>query len=154
MNPVEECPRIEALSALVDDELKQADRAALDAHVAGCAICAPVLGEFRHLRASFAALPEAAPGIDLASLVDRRIVDAGAPKPTLRPQPKRWRWWQLAPAALGGALSLTLGAYFGSALMLGAQVTTQPAALQMAAFAAMPPGALCPGVQACNPGGR
>lgn len=153
MNDVaEKCPRIEGLSALIDDELEPADRAALDAHVAGCAICAPVLADFRQLRARFAALPEAAPGADLAALVDRRIGLASAPKP--RQRPRRRSWWRLAPAALGGALSLTLGAYFGSALMLGAPITAPPAALQMAAFAAMPPGALCPGVQACSPMGR
>ena len=122
----------------------------LDAHVAGCAICAPVLAEFRQLRTRFAALPELVPGLDLAPLVDRRIAAAGAPKP----RPQRWRWWQLAPAALGGALSLSLGAYLGSVLMLGSQVAAQPAALQMAAFAAIPPGALCPALEACKPARR
>jgi len=152
MSADEKCPRTEDLSALVDNELGESDRIALDAHVAGCAICAPVLVEFRRLHAGFAALPDTAPGVDFAALVDRRIDLSSAPKSGQRP--RGWRWWRLAPAVLGGALSLTLGAYFGSALMLAAQVTTQPAALQMAAFAAMPPGALCPGVQACNPGRR
>jgi anti-sigma factor RsiW len=153
MSPAEQCPRTEALSALVDDELGEPDRVALDAHVAGCAICAPVLAGFRQLRTSFAALPELAPGVDFAALVDRRIAaTAGASKP--QPQPQRWRWWQVAPAALGGALSLSLGAYLGSALILGSQVAAQPAALQMAAFTAIPPGALCPALQACKPTGR
>ena len=157
MSAAEQCPRTEALSALVDNELVEPARLALDAHVAGCAICAPVLAEFRQLRKSFAALPERAPGVDFAALVDRRIAAAaGVPKPGQRPraQPQRWRWWQVAPAALGGALSLSLGAYLGSALMLGSQLTAQPAALQMAAFTAIPPGALCPALQACNPTGH
>lgn len=153
MSSVEKCPRTEALSALVDDELDEHARLTLDAHVASCAICAPVLGEFRRLRTRFAALPEVAPGVDVALLVDRRIAAAaGVPKPKSRPQ--RWRWWQVGPLALGGALSLSLGAYLGSTLMLGSQLTAQPAALQMAAFAATPPGALCPALQACNPTGR
>ncbi len=152
MSPAEKCPRSEALSALVDDELGERDRAALNAHVAGCAICAPVLAEFRQLRTGFAALPKAAPGLDFAPLVARRIAAVGAPKPKAWPQ--RWRWWQVAPAALGGALSLSFGAYLGSALLLGSQVAAQPAALQMAAFTEMPPGALCPALQACNPSGR
>lgn len=152
MNPAEKCPRTEALSALVDDELDEPARLALDAHVAGCAICAPVLDEFRQLRTRFAALPDVAPGVDVAPLVDRRISAAAAvPKPKLKSRPQRWRWWQFAPAALGGALSLSLGAYLGSALMLGSELTARPAALQMAAFAATPPGALCPALQACNP---
>jgi anti-sigma factor RsiW len=147
MSPTEKCPRTEVISALVDDELVESARTALDAHVAGCPICAPVLTEFRQLRSSFIALPDISLGVDIAYLVDRRIAAAN-PKPA--PQPQRWRWWQLAPAALGGAVSLSLGAYLGSVLMLGAQVTAQPAALQMAAFTAIPPGALCPALQACN----
>jgi len=154
MNPGEACPRTEALSALVDNELEDPARRALDAHVAGCAICAPVLAQFRQLRSGFAALPEPVPGVDFAALVDRRIGAAAVPKPKPRPQPRRWRWWQVAPAALGGALSLSLGAYLGSALMLGSQVAARPVALQMAVFAATPPGALCPALQACKPTGR
>jgi len=155
MNPADKCPRTEALSALVDDELVESDRLALDAHVAGCAICAPVLAEFRQLRTRFAALPGLAPDVDFATLVDRRIAAAaGASKPRPKPRPQRLRWWQVAPAALGGALSLSLGAYLGSALMLGSQLTVQPAALQMAAFTEIPPGALCPALQACNSTGR
>ncbi len=153
MTSAEKCPRTEALSALVDDELGASDRVALDTHVAGCALCAPVLAELRQLRTSFAALPKAAPGVDFAPLVDRRIAAAaGIPKP--KAQPQRWRWWQVAPAALGGAISLSFGAYLGSALLLGSQVAAQPAALQMAAFTEIPPGALCPALQACNPTGR
>ena len=153
MSSAEKCPRIEALSALVDDELAESARVALDAHVAGCAICAPVLAEFRQLRTRFAALPDVVSGVDFAPLVEGRIAaTAAVPKP--KPRQKRWRWWEVAPAALGGALSLSMGAYLGSALMLGAQVTAQPATLQMAAFTAIPPGALCPALQACNRTGR
>lgn len=153
MSPVEKCPRSEALSALVDNELLEPDRVALVAHVTGCALCAPVLAELRELQSSFAALPELASGIDFASLVDRRIA-ATASIPKLPPRSQGWRWWQLAPAALGGALSLSLGVFLGSTLMLGSQLTATPAALQMAAFTANPPGALCPVLQACNSTGH
>jgi len=149
MSAAETCPRTEDISALVDNELDGSARAALDAHVAGCAVCAPVMAEFRQLRTRFAALPEPAPGVDFADLVDRRIA-AGAVVPKSKPKPRRLRWWQVAPAALGGALSLSIGAYLGSALMLGSQLTAQPAALQMAAFTATPPGTLCPALQACT----
>ncbi|NDP40000.1 MAG: hypothetical protein GZ093_14825 [Rhodoferax sp.] len=152
MSSAEKCPRTEAISALVDDELAEPARLALDAHVAGCALCAPVLTEFRQLRTTFAALPEVTPNVDFAFLVDCRIAAAGVPGPKSKPQ--RWRWWQLAPATLGGALSLSLGVYLGGTLMLGSQITAQPAALQMAAFTAIPPGALCPALQACNSIGR
>lgn len=152
MSSAEKCPRTEAISALVDDELAEPARAALDAHVEGCAICAPVLAEFRRLHTTFAALPDVTPNVDFAFLVDRHIAAAGVPTP--KPKPQRWRWWQLAPATLGGALSLSLGVYLGGTLMLGSQITAQPAALQMAAFTAIPPGALCPALQACNSMGR
>ncbi len=150
MSSTEKCPRTEAISARVDNELVEPARIALDAHVAGCAICAPVLAEFRQLRATFAALPDVAPNVDFAFLVDRRIAATGVPKP----KRQRWRWWQLAPATLGAALSLSLGGYLGGALVLGSQVAAQPAALQMAAFTAIPPGGLCPALQACNSMGR
>jgi anti-sigma factor RsiW len=153
MSSAEKCPRIDEISALVDDELAEPARVAFDAHVAGCAICAPVLAEFRQLHNAFAALPDVTPNVDFAFLVDRRIA-ADIPKPKPKSKPQRWRWWQLAPATLGGALSLSLGVYLGGTLVLGSQVITQPAALQMAAFTANPPGALCPALQACNSMGR
>lgn len=147
MSSVEECPRTEALSALVDDALDGPARVELDAHVAGCPICAPVLNQFRQLRTTFA-LPDVASDVDFACLVDLRIAAAGVPKPKSKPQ--RWRWWQLVPATLGGALSLSLGIYLGGTLILGSQLVVQPAALQIAAFTVNPPGALCPALQACN----
>lgn len=152
MSAAEKCPRTEEISALVDGELPEPARHALDAHVAGCAICAPVLAEFRQLHTAFGALPELEPSVDFAFLVDRRLAAADVLKP--KQKPRRWRWWQLAPATLGGALSLSLGAYLGGALVLGSQVTAQPAALQMAVFTAIPPGALCPALQACQSMGR
>ena len=56
MNTQEPCPRIEALSALTDGELREPERLAVQAHVDHCAICAPVLAEFRQLQTRFAAL--------------------------------------------------------------------------------------------------
>lgn len=152
MIPAEKCPRTEDISALVDDELDKPARLALAAHLSDCAICSLALAEFRQLQTSFAALPDVSPGVDLTSLLDRRITGASVPKP--KPRPQRWRWWQLAPAALGGALSLSFGAYLGSAVMLGTLTSAPPTTLQMAAFAAIPPGALCPAVHNCNPTGH
>lgn len=148
MIPAEKCPRTEDISALVDHELDEPARLTLAAHLTDCALCSLALAEFRQLQTSFAALPEVSPGVHLASLLDRRISDASISKP--KPQPRRWRWWQLAPAALGGALSLSFGAYLGSAVLLGTLTGAPPATLQMAAFAAIPPGALCPAAQNCN----
>lgn len=147
MSHTEKCPRIEAISALVDNELDESERAALGVHIEGCPMCAPVLAEFRHMRSTFSALPDVAPGVQLDSLVDHRIA-ARLPKPPRRTQ--RWRWWELAPVAFGGALSLSMGIYLGNVLMPGAPTETRPVALQMAAFDVVPPGSLCLAPQACN----
>lgn len=151
MSPAEQCPRTETISALIDNELGDSARAAFNAHVAGCAACAPVLAEFQQLHTDFAALPEVAPGKDFAVLVDRRIATLESTRES-KPAPRlrRLRWWQIAPVALGGVISLSVGVYLGSVLMLTPQITAQPATLQMAAFTAIPPGALCPALQTCN----
>lgn len=147
MSHTEKCPRIEAISALVDDELAEPDRAALSLHIDGCPVCAPLLAEFRQLRSTFVVLSDTAFDVDLDALVDRRIA-ASLPKPKRRTP--RWRWWEIAPAAFGGALSLSIGIYLGNMLMPGAQDETPAVTLQMAAFGIVPPGSLCLAPLTCN----
>lgn len=149
MNAREPCPRIEALSALTDDELGAEERVALEAHVAGCAICAPVLSELRQLRTNFALLPPTAADFDVAAEVDRRIgaKPAAAPK---RARPLRPRWWQAALLAPGGAIAIGLGLWLGAAAMPATLGTIAAPAAQMAAFSTMPPGAVCPALQGCG----
>ncbi len=148
MNTEERCPRIEALSALTDDALTGAERAAIETHAAGCPICAPVLTELRGLRTRFAALPQARADFDLAAEVDRRIAPARAPSPA--PRAARGRWWQVALLAPGGALALFVGLWLGAALTPTAIATAATPAVQMAPFSALPPGALCPALQGCG----
>lgn len=150
MNPVENCPRTETISAWVDNELDEAAHAELAAHVSSCVVCAPVMEEFRRLHAAFSALPAPGVDIDITERVDRHIA-ATVARPKTPSRAQRMRWWQGIPLALGGALSLSLGAYLGGMLVLGAQVTAPPTSQQMAAFTAIPPGALCPTRQICNP---
>lgn len=148
MNGEEACPRIEALSALTDDELREPERIALEAHVAGCAICAPALVDLRQLHARFAALPQPEFDFDVAAEVDRRISPVHAPR-RAPPRP-RARWWQIALLAPGGAAAVTAGLWLGGSLM-PATLSSGPApAAQMAAFSALPPGALCPAATACG----
>jgi anti-sigma factor RsiW len=152
MNTQEPCPRIEALSALMDGELGEPDRMAVQAHADRCPVCAPVLAEFRHLHARFAALDSSTPDFDLAPEVDRRIgaaIGAGLGKPTPPSRPARAPWWQLALLAPGGAAAVSVGLWLGAALP-AAVPSAQAAAVQMVPFSTVPAGALCPVPRACG----
>jgi len=48
------CPKSIRISAYLDEELPGSDRAALEAHVQGCAQCGAALQDMRSLRAAFA----------------------------------------------------------------------------------------------------
>lgn len=147
MSDHEPCPRIESLSALTDDELGAAERETLEAHVGGCAICAPVLTRMRRLHAEFAALPEPPADFDVAAEVDRRI-GALSPRQPSRPlRPTRPRWWQAALLAPGGAIAVAAGLWLGASMV---PAGAGAASAQMAVFSAMPPGALCPVSKACG----
>lgn len=147
MSDQEDCPRTESLSALIDDELDAGQRAALQAHVAGCAICSPVLAGMRRLHADFAALPAPGPDFDVAVEVDRRIGTLASPQPPRPLRPSRPRWWQVAALAPGGAMAVAAGLWLGAAVMPAAAGSS---GAQMAAFSALPPGALCPVSKACG----
>lgn len=148
MKSEEACPRIEALSALTDGELGEPQRLALEAHVAACALCAPALADLRHLRACFAALPEPEFDFDVAAEVDRRISPVHEPR---RARPRaRARWWQIALLAPGGAAAVTVGLWLGASVMPATLSSVPAPAAQMAAFSALPPGALCPAGSACG----
>ena len=142
----EACPRIEGISALIDNELDASERAALDGHVAGCAICAPVMTRMRRLHAGFAALPEPRADFDVAAEVDRRIGALAPRQPVRVARPSRRRWWQAAALAPGGALAIAAGLWLGASMLpaAGGAATTQ-----MAAFSPLPPGSLCLASQGC-----
>ena len=150
MSNQESCPRLESLSALTDGELHEVERQGLEKHVAGCAICAPVLAELRDLRRSFALLPSPAVDFDGGADLDRRIGAAMAPPPRQEVVPRsRRRWWQAALLAPGGALAIAVGAWLGAMMPVTLASAGAPEA-QMAAFSALPPGAVCPASKACD----
>jgi anti-sigma factor RsiW len=153
MNVPEPCPRIEALSALLDDELSEPTRLAVQAHADECPVCKPVLAEFRQLHVRFAALDSATPDFDLAPEVDRRIDAATSgrrePKPVPTRRPASGRWWQVALLAPGGAVAVAVGLWLGAALPMSAP-GAQATAMQMVPFSTVPAGALCPVPQACG----
>lgn len=146
------CPRIEALSALVDDALAGPERTAIEAHAVACPVCGASLARLIALRASFAALPAARVGFDLAPAIEDRIRAAGRAQPR-RPDRVRPRQWQAFPAAVGAAVALSVGAYLGSFLVAGGGAVASRSAIEMSAFATVPPGGICLGA-GCGPGGR
>ena len=132
-----DCPRIEALSALLDGEMTESARRDIEAHAMSCPICGATLREFSRLRAAFGRLGEGPAGADVAALIDSRL----PPRTTTRPARERWRW-HLAPAGLVAAGALATGAYFGMLLGGSAAVgVARPPAI--AVFDAVPPGGLC-----------
>jgi anti-sigma factor RsiW len=151
MSDQEDCPRIESLSALIDDELETRQSAALQAHVAGCAICAPMLAGMRRLHADLVALPTPRGDFDLAVEVDRRIGALQPPHPSRPLRPSGPRWWQVAVLAPGGAMAVAAGLWLGASMMPAAgSATAAQMAAQMAAFSPLPPGALCPVSKTCG----
>jgi anti-sigma factor RsiW len=147
MSDQEACPRIESLSALIDDELEVRQRLELQEHVTGCAICSPVLAGMRRLHADFAALPSPPIDFDVAVEVDRRIGALGSGQAPRRLRPPRPRWWQVVALAPGGAIAVAAGLWLGASIMPAASGS---GAAQMAAFSALPPGALCPVARGCG----
>lgn len=63
----------DSLSDYLDDELGRAERAALEAHLAGCAACRGVLDELRQVVARAQTLEDRAPARDLWSGIAREI---------------------------------------------------------------------------------
>ena len=61
------------LSDYLDDELGEADRRALEQHLAGCDDCRVTLSELRAVVARAASLPDRAPDVDLWFGVAQRI---------------------------------------------------------------------------------
>lgn len=149
-NTTLQCPRIEALSALIDDELPGVAREDIERHAASCPLCGATLREFGDLKNTFFALEAAPVCPDIASLIEPRL-----PQPRLPPaRPRQVRaWpWRLAPAGLAAAGVFASGAYLGMLLAGGTAVgAARPAAI--AVFDVIPPGALCAGA-ACYARGR
>ena len=144
--PAEDCPRIEALSALLDSEIAGPEREGIEAHAATCPACKAAFQDFKELRGALRSLGETSPGVDVASMIAGRL-DARRRATPVRHRP-RWSW-HLAPASLAAAGVLAAGAYLGMLLGGGAAIeAARPAA--MAVFDAVPPGALCGGLPMCD----
>ena len=158
MSGREPCPRIESLSAWIDGEMAEAERNALQAHVAGCPVCQPVVSELQQMRSLFAQLPHDTIDFDLAPAIDRLIASAAIgvsahPAHPLRAPggPRRLLWWRWAALVPGGTIAVAFGLWLGASLMPASTLPRAGATgAQMAAFSATPPGSLCPTPAACG----
>jgi anti-sigma factor RsiW len=146
------CPRIEALSALVDEALAERERVEIEAHAATCPVCGAALARLNGLRTDFAALRRPRVGIDLAPAVAERIRAARRAQPARPARAPRRGWWQGLPVAVGTAAALGAGAYLGAFLVAGGGAPSVRPGIEMSAFGTVPPGGLCLG-PACG-GGR
>lgn len=141
----EPCPRMNGLSAYVDDALAPTARAALDAHLGVCRVCGTALAELAQVQQAFRALPEERLWFDMGAVILGRLPAAGRAAPSRR----RRSFWQLAPVSSGAAAALALGLYLGTMLAGTASVAQPPGLAAMAVFEALPPGALCAGHPPC-----
>jgi anti-sigma factor RsiW len=143
------CPRVEALSLLIDGEISGSARSEIEAHAASCPICGATLRDFSGLHSDFRRLGDSPAGVDLAALIDARL----PPRTPSRGVRRRSGWrWQLAPAGLAAAGVLATGVYLGMLVGGGAAVgAARPPAI--AVFDAVPPGGLC-AAPICYGGGK
>lgn len=98
----------ERLSEYLDGELPEADRTAVDAHLAGCAECLEVLEDLRAIVETARRLPEAIPERELWSGVSNQIGDARIARFPARSR-RRFSFTLPQIAAAGVALMLTSG---------------------------------------------
>jgi len=144
----ETCPRIEALSARLDDALTDRESNELEAHLRACPVCGEALSAMRTLQVAMRTLPEPSLGVDLAGVIEGRI----QAMPSARTRPRRRRiapLLPLLPAGLGLAASLGLGIALGFGLTTGGGMAARSQIAAMAVFDPIAPGGVCIGFDAC-----
>ena len=112
----------EAIGALVDGELGEAERAALDAHLDGCAGCRRALADLQRLAAAFETLQPVEPAADFEARFWARVArEKDAPQGLLA---RIRRWLLPGGLALAGAAAAALALF----LNVPASETRAPAA--------------------------
>ena len=119
----------DSLSDYLDDELGRAERAALEAHLAGCAACRGVLDELRQVVARAQTLEDRAPARDLWSGIAREI---GRGRGAARAPARRFSF--SVPQLLAASIALVLL----SAGAVWLSVARRPAPLEVALNGAGP----------------
>ena len=107
----------ERLSDLLEREIDEPTRAALEAHALSCADCGSLLADLRKLRIDASNLPLLEPGRDLWEGISRRIDAPVIPLPTrengFARRERRWsRWAPMAAAAVVLVALTSLTTYY------------------------------------------
>ncbi len=134
------CPKSILISAYLDEELQGSDRAALEAHVQGCAECGAALQDMRSLHAAFANAERYQAPYGFATRVTARA--AGLEK-------KKTPWhvpliMRFAEAAVL-LVVITVGILAGRVMTKGSSATNTPtvaSSLSLDVFDATPPGSM------------
>jgi len=134
------CPKTEHISAYLDGELEEKDRASLQSHLPNCTRCAQTVEEMRSLRASFAQVERHPAPYGFATRVIARTADL---------EKKRAPW--LAPFFVRFAeaafllVVITVGILAGKVMTNSsslANTTSIASSLSLDVFEATPPGSL------------
>lgn len=141
------CPRTEALSARLDEQLGARARAAIDEHLAQCPVCTARFAELGELRVALNGLPDPILDFDLAEVIRNRLANE---VPRRRAARARRRWLELAPLGIGAAACLALGLGMGMAVTAGGGVAVARPLVVMSVFAPIAPGGLCLYSRACT----
>lgn len=141
----ETCPRVEALSARLDDVLSDRERERVDAHMRDCPVCGEAFARMRALHGALRELPDTRLGVDLSGVVEGRI----AGLPVGRRGADRRGFAPGLPIGVALAASLALGLALGLALTAGGGVAGIPRVAAMAVFDPIAPGGVCIGLDAC-----
>src|SRR5690349_2297789 len=109
----------ERLADLLERDVDESARAALEAHALACADCGALLSDLRKLRIDASNLPALAPSRDLWEGISQRIdapvipLHAGVVERSAAPRP-RWRRW----ASMSAAAALLMAATAASTYYL------------------------------------
>lgn len=96
---------IDELSAYLDGELDEADRARVEQHLAGCVECPAVLEDLRRARAALRGLPEPHMTADQAAALDA-VVEAARSKSPARSRLRLVAGAAVAAAAVAAAVAI------------------------------------------------
>lgn len=156
------CPGAGTLSAHLDEQLDDRERAHVDGHLRNCRACGEAFATMRSLRAELRALPDPTLGVDLSGAIEGRLAALPSRQPTRASKHRGGRFIDWLPVGAAAAASLTLGLAMGFGLTVGSGLTagpglvTAPRVSAMAVFDPIAPGGVCIGLDACygDGGGR
>jgi putative zinc finger protein len=113
------------------EEMGAAERAAIEAHLAACGSCRTTLAELREVAARAAALPDAAPAVDLWAGVADRLTPSTSVRAFVRPRLRRFSFTLPQLVAAGLALMVLSGGLVWVARLGDPRASLPPAVAQV-----------------------